>query len=98
MARRACIPRAIPAAPRTLLDQTGADPADSETGLSAEQAEIVDRAAGKLASLSGNELSERTHSEKPWIDARGGLALHESCSNIITKQSIADYYSRHPIV
>lgn len=37
-------------------------------------------------------LSDLTHSERPWQDARKGYAPGEPCSNIIDKESMRDYY------
>lgn len=37
-------------------------------------------------------LSGLTHSEKPWIDARKGCKDGDACSNIITKESMREYY------
>lgn len=38
-------------------------------------------------------LSELTHMEKPWIDARGGLPPGERGNREITHASMAEYYS-----
>lgn len=37
-------------------------------------------------------LSELTHSEDPWIEARVGCAPGEYCNKIITKESMQEYY------
>lgn len=39
-------------------------------------------------------LEELTHQEEPWIDARQDCAPGEICSNIITKQSMKEFYSK----
>lgn len=44
--------------------------------------------------LSSFELELLTHSEKPWLDARGDYAPHERCTNIITKDSMKNFYSK----
>lgn len=46
-----------------------------------------------LGSLSGRELSELTHREAPWIDARFGLSEGEYCESTITKAAMREYYS-----
>lgn len=38
-------------------------------------------------------LEDLTHSESPWIDARGSLPLYASCTNEITLESMRNYYS-----
>jgi len=37
-------------------------------------------------------LSELTHKEAPWRKAREGVALGEQSQNIISKESMRDYY------
>lgn len=37
-------------------------------------------------------LSELTHKEAPWRETRAGVPNGESCSNIITKDSMQQYY------
>ena len=37
-------------------------------------------------------LSELTHKERPWREARNGCAPGEFCNNIITKESMQEYY------
>lgn len=38
-------------------------------------------------------LSDLTHSERPWIEARKGLKPGESSQNIISKEVMQDYYA-----
>jgi uncharacterized phage-associated protein len=38
-------------------------------------------------------LERMTHEESPWLEARGSLAAHAPCSNVISKQSMRDYYA-----
>lgn len=42
--------------------------------------------------FDGKYLEGLTHSEKPWIDARGDCKEGESCSNIITKNSMKSFF------
>ena len=37
-------------------------------------------------------LERITHQEAPWIEARDGLPPDALCTNVITKESIRDYY------
>lgn len=66
--------------------------------LSASEKRLVKTVCGKLSPLTGNQLSEKTHAEKPWRDARMGCGPSERCETIIPKQVIREYYSAHPIV
>lgn len=59
---------------------------------------IVDAVCDKLGYLTANELVEKTHSEKPWINARKGDHPFARSGEVITKESIRDYYSLHPVV
>lgn len=43
---------------------------------------------------SAYELELRTHSEAPWIIARGGLAADQSSTASITKESIQAYFNQ----
>lgn len=47
--------------------------------------------------FTGHELEQLTHQEDPWLRARGSLAPHESCSNLIDKQLTQSFY-RHMAV
>lgn len=53
----------------------------------------VDRVVSCLGEFSGAQLSELTHSEKPWLDAREGLEPGASSENVITREAIQSYYS-----
>jgi uncharacterized phage-associated protein len=44
-------------------------------------------------SLSSFDLELLSHSEKPWIDARGNCLPHERCTNVISKDSMLEFYS-----
>lgn len=37
-------------------------------------------------------LSELTHKEAPWKEARAGVAVGSICTNVITKDSMQQYY------
>lgn len=65
--------------------------------LEESQIDIIKTVCSKLGRLSGDELSERTHKETPWIQARIGVPEDKGSEEIISKQSIHDYYFRHPI-
>lgn len=40
----------------------------------------------------GKFLEEQTHKEEPWIKARKGCAIGERCHNIITKESMKEFF------
>ena len=39
-------------------------------------------------------LSQLSHMEEPWIEARKGVPAGVGCSNIINKKSMTIYYSK----
>lgn len=43
---------------------------------------------------SGKFLEDLTHSESPWIDARGNLLPHEASNEEISLKSMKDFYSQ----
>lgn len=61
--------------------------------LSAQDASVVDHVVNRLGEKSGAELSELTHNEDPWRNARKGVPESERSNNIISNASIRDYYS-----
>ena len=56
--------------------------------------EIINTVLNAIGSYDGNQLSSLTHNEQPWISARGTCAPGASCSTVISKGSIRDFYSR----
>lgn len=53
---------------------------------------IVLHVLSTLGGLSGNELSELTHGEAPWKDARGNCPDGDRCDAVISKAAIRKYY------
>ena len=41
---------------------------------------------------TGNSLEALTHSELPWIKARGNCAVNEKCANTISVDDMKEYY------
>lgn len=56
------------------------------------QKETMDIIIRDYGNDTGHMLSELSHREAPWCDARRGLAPGMRCSNIITKESMYMYY------
>ncbi|MCH4855715.1 Panacea domain-containing protein [Bifidobacterium pseudolongum] len=59
---------------------------------------IIGSACDSLSALTGNQLSRRTHSEKPWQEARGDALPNAASSEVISKESIRRFYADNPIV
>jgi len=64
--------------------------------LTAVQRDTVDAVLEFYGDKSSQWLSDLTHSESPWKDARRGLAPTERGGNEITLDSMAEYYSSLP--
>lgn len=61
--------------------------------LDQEAVAAVNHVVDVLGGYNGRELSELTHREDPWRAARGSCKPGESCSEVITKGSLASYYA-----
>lgn len=61
--------------------------------LTSEDIEKINTVLEYYGELSGNVLSSFTRTEKPWKNARKDVPAGVSCSKIITKKSIEDFYS-----
>lgn len=63
--------------------------------LSVTERETVDKVLEFYGDKEGHWLSELTHKERPWKEARqkANALPGDSCSEIITKESMADYYA-----
>lgn len=63
--------------------------------LSAAEFKTIDKVLEFYGDKEGHWLSELTHKERPWKEARqkANALPGDSCSEIITKESMADYYA-----
>lgn len=67
-------------------------PAGSPERLNEDQIETIDAVLNYYGDIKGYELSELTHMEDPWKDARGSLPPNERSNVEITLGAMADYY------
>lgn len=63
-----------------------------KTVISSSQFEVVNDVLNSLSDWSGAELEKATHDEAPWNIARGDLSPNKSCNNIISKDSMLEFY------
>lgn len=70
-----------------------ADEVDDTIVSSSEKA-IFEGVAKHICCYSGKVLEEFTHSEEPWLLARGELAETEPSDRVITKESIGIYFDK----
>lgn len=61
--------------------------------LTNDEKETVDSVLETYGDKSSQWLSDLTHMESPWIDARKGLPPDSSSQNEITQASMMEYYS-----
>jgi uncharacterized phage-associated protein len=61
--------------------------------LTPSEEETIDRVLELYGGLSSQQLSNLTHQEKPWRDARKGLSPDERGSKVISHASMYEYYS-----
>lgn len=54
--------------------------------------ETIDIVIETYNKYSSQQLSDMTHQERPWKEAREGFAPGERCHNIISKETMQDYY------
>ena len=59
---------------------------------------LVDSVCAAMGDMTGAELSERTHLESPWLDAREGLAPIDPSDTVITQEAMRAYYRERPIL
>lgn len=60
--------------------------------------DLIDGVCSALGGMTGAELSERTHTEAPWLNAREGLAPSDPSNTVITQEAMRSYYREHPIL
>ena len=60
--------------------------------LDKEDRSTIDAVLKFYGDKSSQWLSDLTHSERPWKDARGGLPNGAVCNNEITRAAMAEYY------
>ncbi len=67
-------------------------PADAGNNLTDTETANVQKILGFYGDKSPQWLSDLSHMEKPWMDAREGLAPNERGNQEITHASMAEYY------
>lgn len=58
-----------------------------------DEVELINTVYGKYSPLSSMELELLSHSEKPWIEARGTLPPIENGSSVISEETMKSFYS-----
>ncbi|HEV7503973.1 MAG TPA: type II toxin-antitoxin system antitoxin SocA domain-containing protein [Thermoanaerobaculia bacterium] len=72
--------------------KVGSWPRGNPEALSAVHRETIDSVLGYYGDKASQWLSDLTHREDPWLDARRGLAPGERGSTEISHAAMAEYY------
>jgi uncharacterized phage-associated protein len=87
----------VPTLYQTLKGKFKIEGADLPTGqpdrVSSTQRETIDRVLAFYGHRDSQWLSDLTHMERPWLDARRGLPAGARSSNEISLSSMSEYYS-----
>ena len=62
------------------------------SGLSKDEVSTVDATISFYNKYTGQQLSDLTHREAPWLDARQGMSASERGTVEITTEKLAEYY------
>lgn len=60
--------------------------------LTPEERAHIDNVLNVYGQFSGDQLESLTHQEIPWIEARGGIPLHERSENLLDEQTMLEFY------
>ncbi|PDQ34898.1 MAG: hypothetical protein B5766_09060 [Candidatus Lumbricidophila eiseniae] len=60
--------------------------------LTDSEMETIDVVLGSYGDLSGQQLSDMTHEERPWLSARGGIPDGESSEAVIDLDVMQDFF------
>ena len=64
--------------------------------LKLEEKETIDAVLQAYGNKSAQWLSDLTHMEQPWNEARKGIPIGQNCENEIIPASLAEYYGSLP--
>lgn len=65
----------------------------SISNLKTIQKETIEAVVAHYGKRTAQFLSELTHRERPWKDARQGIPLGAPSNNVITHEAMAEYYA-----
>lgn len=75
------------------LFQVKSWPKGSSQALNRDEKQTVDAVLAFYGGKTSQWLSDLTHQESPWINARRGLIAGQRCDHEITHAAMAEYYS-----
>ncbi|MCR5556312.1 MAG: DUF4065 domain-containing protein, partial [Butyrivibrio sp.] len=69
------------------------DEADLSTSLDSSITDIIDFVLSQFAIYNGVTLKDLSHAEAPWKNAHAGYGTKEHCTELISHESITDYFT-----
>ena len=69
-------------------------PSNTEDITDPDDLELLEMVWATYGDQCGTALEALSHSEEPWIKARGSIGSEEKSNNIITLESMKNYYSK----
>lgn len=69
-------------------------PPEDEPFLQSEVIEVLEEVYRTYGEFTGDDLESLTHSELPWIEARGDLPKYEPSNTYLSDETIKEYYSQ----
>lgn len=69
------------------------DIAGAPDALNQDQRETVEAVLDTLGDYNGAQLSEMTHRENPWFEARGDTPIGARSNTVILQSAMAEYYA-----
>lgn len=61
--------------------------------LTVDERETIDAVVDHYGKLTGQQLSDMTHSERPWLEARSGLSLGARSTAPVSTDAMQDFFS-----
>lgn len=63
-----------------------------EASIAEEDIDFINYILDNYAGYSGAELESMTHKETPWLEARKGFLPMQSCTNVVSEETMRNYY------
>ena len=65
---------------------------DTSSKFTSEELDLLESVWLTYGDKTANELEAITHDEWPWIEARGGCLSSETCTRVISKETMQKFY------
>jgi hypothetical protein len=72
--------------------RVGQWPDGNPDNLSKDERETVDAVLFAYGKLTGQQLSDKSHAERPWMEARAGMPAGRASSTVIDLETMQDYF------